>query len=220
MNLTHIVMPDFTQNNSCNDQCGTGTAFDTYTEVPSHELFETASDPYGLGWLDDCTVGQEKIADICSAYAFHVPRRTATTGTPARPNRWAMTPVLSLAAFNPVTAVGRVVTDATTLDCTAGVVPDHSLDATLELAAPWPNPTSEGARIRYTPPFASAVRLSVVDIAGRRVAVLGQQLASPGPHDARWDGRDANGGRVPAGVYFVRLESAGQARSSRVVIER
>jgi hypothetical protein len=214
-----IVMPDISQNAGCQAGCGTGTPFDRYTEVLSHELFETVTDPSTFGWTNTCTGGEE-IADVCEANLFHVPRRTSTPGTSLCPNRWAMNSVFSNAAWNPGNGNGCVVTDATTQDCTAGVVPANSLAATLELSAPSPNPAVNGTRLRYSLPFASRVRLVVLDVAGRQVAVLARQLEGPGAHSAAWDGRDGSGNRVSAGLYFVRLEAAGQVLSQRIALDR
>jgi hypothetical protein len=219
--IAFVVMPDFTQNASCLTGCGTGTPFDVYTKVLSHELLETVSDPYGVGWFNTCPAGSEEIADPCTEYQFYVPRRVSTPGTPRCPQQWALSSVFSNAAFHPSTHNGCVVTDAVPQqNCTAGVVPERPLATTLELSAPAPNPTMAGTRLRYTTPFASFVRLSVLDVSGRQVAVLEQQVEGPGTHDATWDGSDASGTRVPAGIYFARLDAAGQTVARRVVIDR
>jgi len=215
-----IVMPDISQGAGCLAGCGTGTPFDRYTEVLSHELYETVTDPYGTGWENSPFCGSEEVADVCEAYLFHVPRRTSTPGTSSCPNRWALNSVFSNAAWTPGTANGCFVTDATTQDCVAGVVPERGLSATLELSAPSPNPAVDNTRLRYSLPFASFVRLTVTDVAGRQVAVLDRRVESPGAHGATWDGRDADGRRAPAGLYFVRLESAGQALAQKIVLDR
>jgi hypothetical protein len=216
-----VVMPDISQGAGCLAGCGTGTAFDRYTEVLSHELFESATDPYATGWTNACAAGGgEEIADVCEANLFHVPRRTLSPGTVLCPNRWAMSSVFSNAAWNPGNGTGCVVADATLLDCVVGVVPEPGLTATLELSAPSPNPAVQSTQLRYSLPFASFVRLNVTDVTGRQVAVLDRRIEGPGAHSAAWDGRDAGGSRVSAGVYFVTLESAGQTQSRKIVLER
>lgn len=81
-----VVMPDFSQNSSCSGSCGYGSPFDVYTEVLSHELFETVTDPYGTGWFDSPPAGEQEIADVCEQWKFYVPRRTSTPGTPRCPS--------------------------------------------------------------------------------------------------------------------------------------
>jgi len=89
--------------------------------------------------------------------------------------------------------------------------------AGLALAQPWPSPAHGEARIAFALDRARFVRLTVLDLAGRRVrALVGGELLSPGPHEQRWDGRDDGGAPVPAGIYLVRLESAGADVSRRL----
>jgi flagellar hook assembly protein FlgD len=59
--------------------------------------------------------------------------------------------------------------------------------------------------------------VAVFDVDGRRVRTLVDATLGAGPHEARWDGADASGRAVGAGVYFVRLAAAGQAVSRRLV---
>jgi hypothetical protein len=39
-----------------------------------------------------------------------------------------------------------------------------------------------------------------------------------GPHTVRWDGRDGGGHAAAAGIYFLRLESAGTTVTKRVPV--
>jgi len=57
----------------------------------------------------------------------------------------------------------------------------------------------------------------VLDATGRRVRDLLHENQAAGTRVIRWDGRDQAGARVPAGVYFVRLEAEGRIRSARLV---
>jgi len=56
------------------------------------------------------------------------------------------------------------------------------------------------------------VEASVYDVTGRRIREL-----APGIESVRWDGLDAHGRPVPAGVYFVRARQAGRAENLRIV---
>jgi hypothetical protein len=73
------------------------------------------------------------------------------------------------------------------------------------LGAVRPNPASRLARIEYTVGRGSAVRLSILDVAGREIARLVDGVRPAGPHSASWDVR---GARTAAGVYFVRYQTA------------
>jgi flagellar hook assembly protein FlgD len=63
------------------------------------------------------------------------------------------------------------------------------------------------------------VTLEVFGLDGRRIRVLeaGAERAAA-RHVVRWDGRAADGSRVPAGVYYARLHTAGAVRSQRIVL--
>lgn len=111
------------------------------------------------------------------------------------------------------------------LNFTASVVPLVSATpvprvqlSSFELEAPAPNPFNPITTIRYTLPRSGATRLGVYDAAGRRIAELANGSQSAGPHEETWDGRDALGMPVGSGVYFVRLESAGESRVRKIVL--
>jgi hypothetical protein len=81
----------------------------------------------------------------------------------------------------------------------------------------YPNPSRSQSVIQYVLPRAGPVRLSIHDLLGRRVAQLANGLEAAGAHSATWEGRDARGAAVPAGVYWARLESGGEAAARKIV---
>jgi hypothetical protein len=84
-----------------------------------------------------------------------------------------------------------------------------------------PNPFSAATAIRYDLPERSSVSLRVYDVRGRLVRSLVREGAmAPGRHVAEWDGRDHNGRKVSAGVYFCRLMADSYSASSRIVLLR
>ncbi len=83
-----------------------------------------------------------------------------------------------------------------------------------------PNPFRDATTVRYALGAAGAYRLTVHDVAGRRVREIEAGAAPAGPREAAWDGRDARGRALAAGVYFVRLETAGAERTRRVTVLR
>jgi len=94
----------------------------------------------------------------------------------------------------------------------------HTLPSLLELDAPAPNPFNPTTTIRYALPRAASVDVSIYDAAGRRIASLVNGWQPAGPHQELWDGRDALGQPASSGVYFVRLESAGEKRVQKMVL--
>jgi hypothetical protein len=75
----------------------------------------------------------------------------------------------------------------------------------LALAPPAPNPARGALRLAFELPHAMRVRLDVLDVRGRVVAVLAEGDFGAGSHARVWDA-SASGDRV-AGLYFVRLET-------------
>lgn len=88
---------------------------------------------------------------------------------------------------------------------TAAPSPFHRL-TTVELSNPTPSPTH--------------ARISVHDLAGRRVAVLWDALAPPGITRVSWDGRSSSGLALAPGVYLIRAEIAGHRLTRRVAMVR
>ena len=75
-------------------------------------------------------------------------------------------------------------------------------------------------RVTYEIPRGGHVRISVFDLAGRRVAVLADGTQATGAHSVSWTDRTLDGPGLPAGVYFVRIESEGWSNEARIVILR
>lgn len=88
----------------------------------------------------------------------------------------------------------------------------------LVLGSGTPNPFEASVLLRYTLPQRGHVRLAVYDVAGREVAVLRDGEEEEGLHVVMWEGRGVRGSRLPAGVYFVHLESGGYEETRKVVI--
>jgi hypothetical protein len=75
------------------------------------------------------------------------------------------------------------------------------------------------ATVEFVLPEAGEARLELFDLGGRRVATLAEGPFRAGMHRVRWDGQ-GEAGALPAGLYFVRLLSGGQARSQAVPLLR
>ena len=84
-----------------------------------------------------------------------------------------------------------------------------------------PNPTASRSRWTLELPAAARVTSRVHDVNGRLVRVVADGEAYPaGRHALEWDGTDANGARVPNGVYFVNTRVADTKATSCVLMLR
>lgn len=79
------------------------------------------------------------------------------------------------------------------------------------------NPTTE---IQYSLPIAGEVSLAIHDVTGRLVATLVDGLVDAGDRLTTWDGRSSTGDEVASGTYFVRLESAGELLTQKIILVR
>jgi hypothetical protein len=83
-----------------------------------------------------------------------------------------------------------------------------------------PNPVRGGAaRVGFAVAHESRVRLSVVDLQGRVVAVLADRVFEPGTYQSSWNGM-GHGSAASAGVYFVRYQTEGRTFTQRFALVR
>ncbi len=88
----------------------------------------------------------------------------------------------------------------------------------LELAAVRPNPTSGPAGLTFTLPASGSVRLAVYGLDGRELRVLASGPLAAGRHSSAWDGRDASGRELPAGLYLAKLDAEGRSLTQKVLV--
>jgi hypothetical protein len=85
----------------------------------------------------------------------------------------------------------------------------------MVLGANFPNPFNPETTIPLQVPrdAGAGIRLRVYNAAGQVVRELlnpSGETMNPGWHEVRWDGRDDAGRQLSSGVYFYRLDGAGQ----------
>jgi hypothetical protein len=83
-----------------------------------------------------------------------------------------------------------------------------------------PNPSRRGTVLTLSMPADGRARVSVYDVSGRVIRRLADGLLPSGEHRLVWDGCDAGGHRVAAGVYFCVAEAGGETASRKIVLVR
>ena len=78
------------------------------------------------------------------------------------------------------------------------------------------NPTQGPLLVRFAAPPNVITRLTVFDVAGRRVALLD----GIGVSTLRWDGRARGSKNIEPGIYMYRAEVANVRKNGKVVIVR
>jgi len=100
-----------------------------------------------------------------------------------------------------------------------GVGGGEGVPATLQLAAPWPNPSNGRSTLRYAVPVGGAnVDLAVFDLGGRRVKTLARGTVRAGSHQVDWDLRDESGARVRPGMFFVSLQVGAERKTHKLTV--
>lgn len=107
-----------------------------------------------------------------------------------------------------------------TIQSATGVAGDVPFTGHPELAANRPNPFGRETTLSFVLPRAARAELSVFDLSGRRLRTLVQGEIGAGNHQIAWDGTDAEGRRLSAGVYLYRLEALGESLTGRMTLLR
>lgn len=136
---------------------------------------------------------------------------------------WLVTPPATTNAFVKVVAwdaanlSGSDVSNAAFTISTGPTGVDDGLPLEFALSSPKPNPSSASTHIGFAVPRTAAVRITVHDVMGREVARLADKAFAPGRYDLKWDAR-TGGGKAPAGLYFVRMQTPDRVFTRRLVL--
>ncbi|HET9888058.1 MAG TPA: DUF1565 domain-containing protein [bacterium] len=87
--------------------------------------------------------------------------------------------------------------------------------ATMNVA---PNPFQNATEISYVLQRSAHVLVEIIDVRGRRVSRLQEEDLLPGTHRVGWNGRNSQGDRVGAGMYFARIAIGGTIRTTNLVL--
>jgi len=90
----------------------------------------------------------------------------------------------------------------------------------FKLYAPKPNPAHGSGNVVFSIPAATHVSLEVYDVSGRQLRSLVNGRREAGFHVASFDGRDAAGNLLPAGVYFYRLQAGPDQSTQKLILAR
>ncbi len=90
----------------------------------------------------------------------------------------------------------------------------HKVLDTFKLAQNYPNPFNPTTSIAYNLPLESQVQIKVYNILGQHVRTLVNMRQEAGQHTIQWNGKDARGVTVSAGIYFYQMK-AGKYRDMK-----
>lgn len=118
------------------------------------------------------------------------------------------------------TTIMRMKVDDSTISIPVELVVDGSSSVpadlhTLEIAGFYPNPFTSSTTLRLAHPLDRGTTLTISDNLGRVVRILGSDELL-GRSEVTWNGDDAAGRALPAGLYLVTVDRQG-ARNARAV---
>ncbi len=90
---------------------------------------------------------------------------------------------------------------------------DPAFPASWFFEPPFPNPFNNVVRIRYSLPIQTPVIFTVHDADGRKIGTLFNNIAQPGIHEQVWSVSS-----LPAGIYFIKVQTNLGATSSKVTL--
>jgi len=79
--------------------------------------------------------------------------------------------------------------------------------ASTVLNKAYPNPFNPSTTLSFSLNTTGPATLEIFNVAGRRVAVLANEVLTAGKHEYVWQGRNTQGRNVSSGIYFARLRT-------------
>ncbi|MCY3666991.1 MAG: T9SS type A sorting domain-containing protein [Gemmatimonadetes bacterium] len=123
---------------------------------------------------------------------------------------------VDLVVLDPILGGVHLLKSSLSEQMTAVLTPAVAQPAQHRLGDSYPNPFNPAVVIPLDlATDAAAVSLTVYDVLGRRVRQVWQGPLGAGSHRFVWDGRDAAGKGVAAGVYIYKVEVDGQTEAKK-----
>lgn len=92
-------------------------------------------------------------------------------------------------------------------------VGDEEIPGSFALEQNYPNPFNPVTTIEYNVPAGATVTLEVLDMLGRRVAVLVDSEQAPGAYSVRFDGQE-----LASGMYIYRLTAGSESMTRKMLL--
>jgi hypothetical protein len=86
------------------------------------------------------------------------------------------------------------------------------------LEAPAPHPVRGSADLRFRIPEPMRVRLELLDLLGRRIDVIRDEVLPAGLHVLRWEAQNKRGRPLASGLYLLRLATPEGSVSRKVFV--
>jgi hypothetical protein len=84
----------------------------------------------------------------------------------------------------------------------------------------FPNPFNPSTTLSYSLPRQSHVRVAIIDLRGREIILLVNELQEAGQQSIRWNGMDRSGQTVPSGTYIAHVSADGKVRTTKITLAK
>jgi peptidoglycan/xylan/chitin deacetylase (PgdA/CDA1 family) len=87
------------------------------------------------------------------------------------------------------------------------------------LRLPSPNPAhGHGSTLRFSLPRSTHVTVQILDVSGRQVRLLTNEVLNAGDHEVFWDGLDAHGAATHSGIFLYHLQTPGFEGTKKITL--
>ncbi len=99
-----------------------------------------------------------------------------------------------------------------------GDIFEPNMPSMFEMYQNAPNPFNPSTTIEYFLESRTRISLTIHNILGQQVALLVDEIKSPGIHRIQWDGTNSNGELLATGIYFYRLTGDNTSITRKMVL--
>ena len=94
----------------------------------------------------------------------------------------------------------------------------NTVPARFALDQNYPNPFNPTTQISFSLPQRSSVVMEIYDMLGKRISSLVNETKDAGSYRVTWNGSNADGVKVPSGVYFYRIQAGSFTSVKKMVM--
>jgi len=105
-----------------------------------------------------------------------------------------------------------------TVSQNVGVESGGTVPTVFSVGSNYPNPFNPQTHFDVGIPETGLLKASIIDMNGREVSLLANEIFQPGNHRFTWNGKDNNNFASPTGVYIIHIRYNGEMRSQKIVL--